>query len=54
MDFQPTLDAAREIFKDVWDKDRPTLLPISITTPSDLLTPSAIFLKLSSGYACRF
>jgi hypothetical protein len=49
MDFQPSLDAARKFFVEVGLSkiSQPTLLPLYISTPSDLLTPSAIFLKLA-------
>ncbi|KAK4243779.1 hypothetical protein C7999DRAFT_35886 [Corynascus novoguineensis] len=33
---------------------RPTPLPVCITVPSDLLTPSAIYLKLSSGATVEY
>jgi hypothetical protein len=48
--FEPTLAAAREIHLNESSKTvRPTLLPITVSIPSDLLTPVTVFLKLSSG-----
>ena len=50
-DFQPSLDAAREAHLQASSASpRPTLLPVSISTSSDLLTPTTVFLKLSAGY----
>ena len=50
-EFQPSLAVARAIHNQATSKSpRPTLLPISISTSSDLLTPITVFLKLSSGY----
>lgn len=51
MECQPTLSRARDIFKQTWTRNHSLLLPISTTIPSDLLTCSAIFLKLTSGAA---
>ena len=51
MDIQPSLQSTKEVFENVCQHtDHPTLLLIHASFPSDLLTPSTIFLKLSSGY----
>jgi anthranilate synthase component I len=52
LDIRPTVGDAQKLFEQTRQATpRPTLLPICITFPSDLLTPSAIYLKLSAGYA---
>ena len=51
LDIRPTVDDAKKLFEQTRQATpRPTLLPICITLPSDLLTPSAIYLKLSAGW----
>ena len=50
-DFYPSLASARELHKR--EALKGTLLPLCISTPSDLISPSAIFLKLSSGYGAN-
>ncbi|KAL2258102.1 hypothetical protein VTK26DRAFT_8729 [Humicola hyalothermophila] len=50
LDIRPSVDEAHSLFeKTCQGTARPTLLPVCITVPSDLLTPSAIYLKLSNG-----
>lgn len=50
LDIRPTADEARDAYNQEWtDSTRPTLLPVCASAPADLLTPSAIYLKLSSG-----
>lgn len=50
LDIRPTAAQAHSLFeKTCQASPRPTLLPVCITVPSDLLTPSAIYLKLSNG-----
>lgn len=52
LDIRPNLEDAQKIFEQTANAPRkPTLLPICISLPADLLTPSAIYLKLSAGYA---
>lgn len=58
LDIKPSLEDARKLFDQTCQASststtspRPTLLPICISLPADLLTPSAIYLKLSKGYA---
>ncbi len=52
LDIRPTAAAARRVFEQASAASpKPTLLPVCITVPSDLLTPSATYLKLSNGYA---
>lgn len=52
LDIRPNLEDARTIFEQTANApQKPTLLPICISLPADLLTPSAIYLKLSAGYA---
>lgn len=49
-DFQPSIAVARQIHSQTASSNpRPTLLPVSISTSSDLLTPTTVFLKLSAG-----
>lgn len=51
LEIRPTLAEASDAFKKTENSPyRPTLLPVCASTPADLLTPSAIYLKLSSGY----
>lgn len=51
LDIRPAADEAHSLFAATCQASpRPTLLPLCITIPSDLLTPSAIYLKLSNGY----
>ncbi|KAK3316847.1 ADC synthase [Apodospora peruviana] len=55
LDIRPTADDARSIFEQTSQvKQRPTLLPLCISLPSDLLTPSAIYLKLSAGSTVEY
>ncbi|KAI5465341.1 ADC synthase [Mariannaea sp. PMI_226] len=50
LEIRPTIAEARDAVSQAWsDSNRPTLLPICASTPADLLTPSAIYLKLSNG-----
>jgi len=50
LDIRPTVADARALFEQTRQATpRPTLLPVCISLPSDLLTPSAIYLKLSAG-----
>jgi anthranilate synthase component 1 len=50
LEIRPSADEARDAFNQAWsDSNRPTLLPVCASTPADLLTPSAVYLKLSSG-----
>jgi len=52
LDVRPTVGEAQKLFEQTRQATlRPTLLPVCISLPSDLLTPSAIYLKLSAGYA---
>ena len=54
LDVRPTVDEAQKLFEQTRQvTPRPTLLPVCISLPSDLLTPSAIYLKLSAGYVIR-
>ena len=51
LDIRPTAAEARTVFEEASAASpKPTLLPLCITVPSDLLTPSATYLKLSNGY----
>lgn len=55
LDIRPTVGDAQKLFEQAFKAasspaQRPTLLPVCITLPSDLLNPSAIYLKLSAGY----
>ena len=53
MDIKPSLESATTLFKEAYKRGNginPTLLPIYTSFTADLLTPSAIFLKLSNGY----
>lgn len=56
LDIKPSLEDARKLFDQTCQASatsttspRPTLLPLCISLPADLLTPSAIYLKLSKG-----
>ncbi|KAF7549333.1 hypothetical protein G7046_g8394 [Stylonectria norvegica] len=50
LDIRPTVAEARGAFDETAPSPtRPTLIPICVSTPADLLTPSAIYLKLSKG-----
>lgn len=52
LDIRPSAAEAQRLYAQTSSApSRPTLLPVCITVPSDLLTPSAIYLKLSNGYA---
>lgn len=51
-DFYPSLASARELNKHKALKG--TLLPLCTSTPSDLISPTAIFLKLSSGATAEY
>lgn len=52
LDIRPSAAEARALYEQTKDaSQKPTLLPVCITVPADLLTPSAIYLKLSNGYA---
>src|SRR5207247_2143327 len=46
-EFQPSLIEARELSR---CSLKDSLLPVCISTPCDLQSPSAIFLKLGAGY----
>lgn len=51
LDIRPTPAEAHNLFEHTSAASpKPTLLPLCITVPADLLTPSAIYLKLSNGY----
>jgi anthranilate synthase component 1 len=51
LDIRPTAAEAHTLFEQTSAASpKPTLLPVCITVPADLLTPSAIYLKLSNGY----
>ncbi|KAK3682812.1 ADC synthase [Podospora appendiculata] len=55
LDIRPTAGDARQIFEQTFSAaPRPTLLPVCISLPSDLLTPSAIYLKLSAGSTAEY
>lgn len=50
LDIRPPVEDAKKLFEQTREATpRPTLLPVCITLPADLLTPSAIYLKLSEG-----
>ena len=52
LDIRPTAAEAHRVFEQASAASpKPTLLPVCITVPSDLLTPSATYLKISNGYA---
>ncbi|KAF4342323.1 anthranilate synthase component I [Fusarium beomiforme] len=55
LDIRPTADEARTAFNQEWTSTtQPTLLPVCASAPADLLTPSAIYLKLSSGATAEY
>lgn len=55
LDIRPTADDAKKLFEQTRQATpRPTLLPVCISLPSDLLTPSAIYLKLSAGSTVEY
>ncbi|WKT42411.1 Anthranilate synthase component I-like [Fusarium oxysporum f. sp. vasinfectum] len=55
LDIRPTADEARAAFNQEWTPTtQPTLLPVCASAPADLLTPSAIYLKLSSGATAEY
>jgi anthranilate synthase component 1 len=55
LDIRPTADEARKAFNQEWTSEtQPTLLPVCASAPADLLTPSAIYLKLSSGATSEY
>ncbi|KAK0701450.1 ADC synthase [Apiosordaria backusii] len=55
LDIRPTAAEARSVFEQACQASpRPTLLPVCISVPSDLLTPSAIYLKLSNGATAEY
>ncbi|SPQ26496.1 fa3f074e-b493-40ec-b301-4af4686e7b4b [Thermothielavioides terrestris] len=55
LDIRPSAAEALRLFEQTSTApSRPTLLPVCITVPSDLLTPSAIYLKLSSGATAEY
>ncbi|KAK4119580.1 anthranilate synthase component [Parathielavia appendiculata] len=55
LDIRPTASEARSLFEQTSTASpKPTLLPVCITVPSDLLTPSAIYLKLSNGATAEY
>ncbi|KAK3937595.1 ADC synthase [Diplogelasinospora grovesii] len=56
LEFRPALDQARQVFEQTCGGagPRPTLLPVCISIPADLLTPCAIYLKLSAGSTAEY
>ncbi|KAK7413308.1 anthranilate synthase component 1 [Neonectria punicea] len=55
LDIRPSVAEARNALNQAWDDtNRPTLLPVCASTPADLLTPSAIYLKLSAGATAEY
>ncbi|KAK4466379.1 ADC synthase [Cladorrhinum samala] len=56
LDILPSAQEARTLFEQTSSlaAPRPTLLPICISVPSDLLTPTAIYLKLSNGATAEY
>ncbi|KAK4168256.1 putative Anthranilate/para-aminobenzoate synthase component I [Cladorrhinum sp. PSN259] len=55
LDTLPPRQEARKLFEQTCQAaPRPTLLPICISVPSDLLTPTAIYLKLSNGATAEY
>ncbi|KAK3349736.1 ADC synthase [Lasiosphaeria hispida] len=55
LDIRPSVHDARELVEQTRQATpRPTLLPVCTTLPSDLLTPSAIYLKLSAGSTAEY
>ncbi|KAK3384124.1 ADC synthase [Lasiosphaeria ovina] len=55
LDIRPSVGDARRLFEQTSQAAlRPTLLPVCTSLPSDLLTPSAIYLKLSAGATAEY
>lgn len=55
LDIRPSVAEARDALNQAWDdSNRPTLVPVCASSPADLLTPSAIYLKLSSGATAEY
>ncbi|AEO59332.1 hypothetical protein MYCTH_2307549 [Thermothelomyces thermophilus ATCC 42464] len=55
LDIRPPLAEAQAIYEQASSASpKPTLLPVCITVPSDLLTPSATYLKLSNGATAEY
>ncbi|KAK4182915.1 ADC synthase [Podospora australis] len=55
VDIKPSAAEARALFEQSCQATpRPTLLPVCISVPSDLVTPSAIYLKLSNGATTEY
>ncbi|EAQ84512.1 conserved hypothetical protein [Chaetomium globosum CBS 148.51] len=55
LDIRPTVADAQSLFEQTkTSSPKPTLLPVCITVPSDLLTPSATYLKLSNGATAEY
>ncbi|KAL2265065.1 hypothetical protein VTJ83DRAFT_7575 [Remersonia thermophila] len=55
LDIRPTAADARALYDQTKTASpKPTLLPVCITVPADLLTPSAIYLKLSNGATAEY
>ncbi|KAL2162484.1 hypothetical protein VTH06DRAFT_7398 [Thermothelomyces fergusii] len=55
LDIRPTLAEAQTFYEQASSASpKPTLLPLCITVPSDLLTPSATYLKLSNGATAEY
>ncbi|KAK4665453.1 anthranilate synthase component 1 [Podospora pseudopauciseta] len=55
LDIRPSAEEARSVFEQARQASpRPTLLPVCYSVPSDLLTPSAIYLKLSNGATTEY
>ncbi|KAK3503319.1 anthranilate synthase component I [Neurospora crassa] len=61
LDIRPSLEDARKLFDQTCQASatsttspKPTLLPLCISLPADLLTPSAIYLKLSQGATAEY
>ncbi|KAL2192854.1 ADC synthase [Corynascus similis CBS 632.67] len=55
LDIRPTVGEAQNYYEQASSASpKPTLLPICITVPSDLLTPSATYLKLSNGATAEY
>ncbi|KAL2178351.1 ADC synthase [Thermothelomyces heterothallicus CBS 202.75] len=55
LDIRPTLADAQAVYEQASSASpKPTLLPVCITVPSDLLTPSATYLKLSNGATAEY
>ncbi|KAF5663537.1 anthranilate synthase component i [Fusarium heterosporum] len=55
LEIRPTADEARDAYNQEWTSEtQPTLLPVCASAPADLLTPSAIYLKLSSGATAEY